>query len=216
MSFACGLLGKCHSLSAVQRGPVRVMYHLETGVDARPVAILSHPDGMLQPHPATYREGEWSLLAFPVNLSSRISEKPKSGAGPASDNARREILNQDERFLVYWGLIKSLSPSCHDVSRNCWEHWVLISWVIRWLKGPMNIGKYRIVTLKLSFLLTRALQKWTWFLARKACVKSVMCKGRLCAGHHFWKWHRIVVMSKASGFKLFVFISWLHIPAVWL
>lgn len=34
MSFACGLLGKCHSLSAEQRGPVRVMYHLETGVNA--------------------------------------------------------------------------------------------------------------------------------------------------------------------------------------
>ncbi|KAK2100590.1 hypothetical protein P7K49_021938 [Saguinus oedipus] len=42
----------------VQRGPVRVVYHLETGVDARPVAILSHPDGMLQLHPTTSREGE--------------------------------------------------------------------------------------------------------------------------------------------------------------
>lgn len=34
ISFACGLLGKCHSLSAEQRGPVSVMHHLETGVGA--------------------------------------------------------------------------------------------------------------------------------------------------------------------------------------
>lgn len=99
MSFACGLLGKCHSLSAEQRGPVRVMYHLETGVGARPVAILSHPDGMLQPHPETYREGEWSLLTFPVNLPFQISEKPKSGAGPLAGNAWGESLNQSERLL---------------------------------------------------------------------------------------------------------------------
>lgn len=52
MRFACGLLGKCHSLSAEQRGPVRVMYHLETGVGARPVAILSYPDGMWKPFSA--------------------------------------------------------------------------------------------------------------------------------------------------------------------
>ena len=58
MSFACGLLGKCHPLSEEQRGPVSVMYHLETWDGAKPVAILSHPDRMLQPHPETYREGE--------------------------------------------------------------------------------------------------------------------------------------------------------------
>lgn len=75
------------------------MYHLETGVRARPVAILSHPDGVLQPHPETYREGEWSLFAFPVNLSFEISEKPKSGASPPADNARGEILNQKKRFF---------------------------------------------------------------------------------------------------------------------
>lgn len=99
LSFACGLLGKCHSLSAEQRGPVRVMYHLETGVSARPVAIWSHPDGVLQPHPETYRAREWSLLAFPANLPFQISEKPKSGAGPPADNARGEILCPKKRFL---------------------------------------------------------------------------------------------------------------------
>lgn len=99
MNFACGLLGKCHPLSAEQRGPVRVMYHLETGVSARPVAILSHPDGMSQSHPETYRAGERSLLAFPANLPFQISEKPKSGAGPSADSAGGEILRLKKRFL---------------------------------------------------------------------------------------------------------------------
>lgn len=48
----------------------------------QPVAILSHPDGMSQPHSETYREQERSLLAFPVNVFSQVSEKSKSCAGP--------------------------------------------------------------------------------------------------------------------------------------
>lgn len=81
MILTCGLLGKCHSLSVEQRSPVRVMYHLETRVGARPVAILSHPDGMLQPQCETYGEGEWCFLGFPVNLSFQISKKLTSGSG---------------------------------------------------------------------------------------------------------------------------------------
>lgn len=99
MNFACGLLGKCHPLSAEQRSPVRVMYHLETGVSARPVAILSHPDGMSQSHPETDRAGERSLLAFPANLPFQISEKPKSGAGPPADSAGGEILHMKKRLF---------------------------------------------------------------------------------------------------------------------
>lgn len=76
MSFACGLLGKCHSLSAEQRSPVRVMYHLETGVSARPVAILSHPDGMLQPHPETSRWESGVSLHFLRICPSRFQRNP--------------------------------------------------------------------------------------------------------------------------------------------
>lgn len=102
MSFACGLLGKCHSLSAEQRGPVRVKYHLETRVGARPVAILSHPDEMLQPHPETYREGEWRLLAFPHSPSLHVLldfRETQVKCRSAADNAWGEILNQNKRFL---------------------------------------------------------------------------------------------------------------------
>lgn len=56
----------------------------------QPVAILSHPDGMSQPHPETYREGEWSLLAFPANLFFQVSEKSKSGANPPADSVEGE------------------------------------------------------------------------------------------------------------------------------
>lgn len=116
-SFACGLLGKCHSLSAEQRGPVRVMYHLETGVGARPVAILSHPDGMSQPHPETYREREWSLLAFPANSPFQVSEKPESGAGSPADSARGQILHLNKRFLREPALVKTLSSCPRGLQR---------------------------------------------------------------------------------------------------
>lgn len=53
----------------------------------QPVAILSHPDGMSQPHCETYREREreWSLLAFSVNLFFQVLEKSESGAKPPAD-----------------------------------------------------------------------------------------------------------------------------------
>lgn len=56
--------------------------------ECQPVAILSHPDGMSQPHPETSREGERRLLAFPVNVFFQVSEKSDSGAGSPADNVR--------------------------------------------------------------------------------------------------------------------------------
>ena len=46
---------------------------------------MSHPDGMSQPHCETYKDGEWSLLAFSVNLFFKVSEKSESGANPPAD-----------------------------------------------------------------------------------------------------------------------------------
>ena len=86
ISFACGLLGKCHSLSAEQRGPVSVMHHLETGVGANLSQYCHILMGCrnLTAKP-TEREREWSLPAFSVNLFFQVLEKSESGANPPAD-----------------------------------------------------------------------------------------------------------------------------------
>ncbi|XP_064432747.1 ETS homologous factor isoform X2 [Mirounga angustirostris] len=149
-------------LPVEQRGPVRVMYHLETGVSARPVAILSHPDGMLQPHPETYKVGEWSLLAFPANLPFQISEKPQSGAGPPADNTKGDSWPEEE--------VSQLTRA------------------------------YEIPVLLLP-----------WLVEKPPGMRSRDELGALIGDSN---WHRVVVVTEASGFKLCVFTSWLHFQAV--
>lgn len=99
MSFACGLLGKCHSLSPEQRGPVRVMYHWETkrgGCQTCFNVIMSW----------------WGVATLPCQLQGakrcpsqfRVSvllnfRESHIGPGPAGIHARREILTQNGEFL---------------------------------------------------------------------------------------------------------------------
>lgn len=92
----------------------------------QPVAILSHPDGMSQPHCETYREREWSLLAFSVNLFFQVSEKSESGANPPADivvvgresgGEWRVVVHLTTRkrgFSSNQILLKLFHPSHHD------------------------------------------------------------------------------------------------------
>lgn len=100
MSFACGLLGKCHSLSLEQLGPVRVMYHWETVVGARPVSMSSCPGGVLQPCLVNCR-GPRGVLSSSVYWSFWISEKATKGQALLASMP-------GEKFLLRMGSFSSI------------------------------------------------------------------------------------------------------------
>lgn len=88
-------------------------------------------------------------------------------------------------------LLKLFHPSHHDFqaagSSELWQSGYSDRWMCLCTLGNTESSNWNDFS-----PLTRVLQNWTWFLAGKPFMKSVMW-------HHLCKWHRIVLMSKTSG-----------------
>lgn len=81
--------------------------------------------------------------AFPQNWSFSISEKPKSGADPPGDSARREVLHRSEKVFFISALIQTLFSTLPWLLENLLsalgphilgdqtEEWVRVPWEIR-------------------------------------------------------------------------------------